>query len=180
MLVLPVWGGTAASGELRAATNLILPVQQVLAAAGPLLLPLLLRSRAHPRFKRRVLSLALLFMIVPMLWTILLGLFGTVAAGWLYDGGFDISSTILVLLGIQGMVSGGVMVVATGLRAMELPKLAFRGYATACALSFLVGIPLTVTHGVEGAALGTLICVLGNTVVMLHAFRTAKMITQLP
>ena len=179
MLVLPIWGGTAASGELRAATNLILPVQQLLAAAGPLLLPLLVRSRDHPQFKRRVLGLATVFMIAPLVWALFLGTFGSGLSLWLYDGGFEISSVVLLLLGVQATVAAGVLVAATGLRAMEQPSLVSRGYATACVLSLGVAIPLTASHGVEGAALGGVIAVLGNAAVMLHALRHAKL-TQMP
>lgn len=172
MLVLPIWGGTAASGELRAATNLILPVQQLLAAAGPMLLPFLVRSRERGDFRRRVLGLAALFMLAPTGWTILLGFFGPWAADWLYDGGFTLTRTVLVLLGVQGIFAAGALVVATGLRSRELPKLAFRGYATACGISVALGIPLTALYGVEGAAAGGVVAALGSLLVLLHAFRS--------
>jgi O-antigen/teichoic acid export membrane protein len=172
MLILPLWGGNAASGDLRAANNLILPVQQLLAAAGPMLLPLLVRSQAHPKFRQRVLWLALGFMIAPLAWAILLGTIGPWIGEWLYDGGFQLSRQLLILLSVQTIIAAGVLVIATGLRAMELPKLAFRGYATACGLSLAAGIPLTAYQGVEGAALGILIAVVGNAAVMLHAFLT--------
>ncbi len=173
LLVLPIWGGTAASGELRAAANLVLPVQQLLAAAGPLMLPLLVRVRSEADFPRRVLLLGAAFTLAPAIWAALLGLVGPQVSTWLYDGQFDLPREVLVILGLQAAVSGGVLVLATGLRALELPRIAFRGYATSCAVSVGVAIPMTLTLGVRGAAVGALAAAVANAAVMLPSFRGA-------
>ncbi|BDS06763.1 hypothetical protein NT6N_18030 [Oceaniferula spumae] len=171
MLILPVWGGVEASGEYRAAFNLVLPVQQVLAAAGPLLLPFLVRSRELPVFQSKVTKLALAFMIAPALWTALLAIAGSLLAGLLYDDAIPLPTHVLLLLGIQTILGAGVLVLATGLRAMEKPKEAFKGYLCSSLLSLLAGIPLMAVYGLTGAAAGGVISTAGSAVIMVLVFR---------
>lgn len=171
MLILPIWGGTEASGQLKAASNLILPVQQLLAAAGPLILPMLVRTRTDPNFRIRVHWMAAGFALPTLLWTLLLVMIGTPLSQWLYQGGFPISRPLLIFLGLQTTLSAALLIFTAALRALELPKLTSYGYAISCLLSLLIGVPLTAIYGVEGAAAGCLIAVAANGLVMASIFR---------
>lgn len=170
MVSLPWWHGNEATGTLRAASNLILPIQQLLAAAGPLLTPFLVGRRDSAGYRKVALACAALFMLPPLAWTILLGFFGPLAGDLLYDGKYSFDRSLLLALGIQATVGSFGLVMATSLRAMELPSIAFRGYAVSAAASLLVGLPLIAFMGLDGAAGSMVLAGLLSAVVLTHAF----------
>jgi O-antigen/teichoic acid export membrane protein len=152
MVSLPWWHGNEATATFRAGFNLILPVQQLLAAAGPLLLPYLVRNHNQPRFRKKVLTCAICFAASPLAWTILLATAGPSMCSWLYNGKYSFDRTYLILLGLSATISSFGQVIASSLRAMELPKLAFHGYAASAIFSITLGLPLIAIGGVNGAA----------------------------
>ena len=175
MLILPVWGGMQASGNLKGAANLILPIQQVLAAAGPLLLPFLVRHRSSLSFKKKVYLLAIFFALPPLLWTLFLAFTGPVISEILYAGEFEIPQNLLLLLGFTAAIAGSTLVLAAGLRAVEKPKSSSYGYAASCFISLLPGIPLMAIYGVTGAAIGALAAVSTNLIVTSLVFRQTNL-----
>jgi O-antigen/teichoic acid export membrane protein len=152
MVSLPWWHGNQATASFRAGLNLILPVQQLLAAAGPLLIPVLVRSRDLPQYRRITLSFAALFSTAPLAWTLVLAGFGPWICDWLYDGKYAFDRTFLTLLGLSAVIGSFGQVMACSLRAKELPNLAFRGYAASAGVSLIIGIPLIAFGGILGAS----------------------------
>jgi O-antigen/teichoic acid export membrane protein len=153
MVSLPWWHGNDATAAYRAGFNLILPIQQLLAAAGPLLLPFLVRSRDQAHFRRTALTCATAFSVSPLIWTLLLATAGPWICQWLYDGKYTYDRSFLILLGLSATISSFGQVMASALRAIELPKLAFKGYTASALFSLTLGLPLIAFGGVNGAAL---------------------------
>ncbi len=166
MLLLPLWGGTAATGEMRASFNLVMPVLQVLTAAGPVLLPVLVKSRDSGRFAGQIRTLGVVLVIPPLLWTGLLFVAGPALASFVYDGAFEVSRMTLIFLGFSTVFTALTLVLAAALRAMEAPKLVFRGYLGATLICLAAGVPMTLSHGVAGAAAGMLLSMVVNAVIL--------------
>lgn len=170
LLILPIWKGEAASAELKAAFNLILPVQQLLAAAGPLLLPALVRVRHSEGFFRKVLCYSGVIAIPPLLWTVFLWFFGDMASDIFYAGKYSGDEATLLFLGLQTTLGAVVMVIAGALRAMERPRLVAFGYFGSTVLCFSVGLPLTAKFGIVGATAGMLISMVVNSFILFAIF----------
>lgn len=151
MLCLPWWHGNAAAATFRAGMNLILPVQQLLAAAGPLLLPLLVRSRERKDYPRLVLRYAAAFTVGPVVWAVMLTFGGHLLASLFYGDRYIFDRSFLILLGSTAAVSSFGLVAATAIRALELPRLSFYGYAASGCTSVILGVPLIWKYGLSGA-----------------------------
>lgn len=160
MVTLPWWHGNAPTATFRAGLNLILPVQQLLAAAGPLLLPFLVRRRTDPNYATTALRCSLGFMLPPLLWTLFLFGAGPTVGRLLYSGQYTFEPSLLLALGLTATIASFNLVVSTALRAMERPKLAFHGYAASAVVSLVVGLPLIVLTGIDGAAWSLVLAVL--------------------
>jgi O-antigen/teichoic acid export membrane protein len=174
LVVLPVWQGESASAELKAAFNLILPVQQLLAAIGPLLLPILVGARDEEGFFKKVLIYSGLISLPPIAWTLFLSVFGENLSEVFYHGKYSDHGSILLILGLQTVLGSIIMVIAGALRAMELPKLVVYGYLGAAALCLITGLPLAARFGVTGAALGMLISSVVNILILSCIFLKRK------
>lgn len=170
LLILPLWAGEVASAELKASFNLVLPVQQLLAAVGPLLLPALVRARTSPAFFSNVLKLSVILALLPLLWTTLLFFYGDLLADLFYDGKYGGYRNLLLFLGLQSTMGAVVLVVAGALRAMELPKLVSYGYFAAALFCLVAGLPFTAKFGVTGAAAGMFFSMLFNVIVLIVIF----------
>lgn len=177
MLTLPVVGGNEASGELRGAYNLVLPVFQILVAAGPLLLPAFVRCRESDEFLGRIRWMIGLFMIPPLLWTLLLGIAGPEIGALLYGESLHVSRLTMVLLGLSMSTASIIFVLGAALKAMEHPKLVFRGYLTATVITVVAGIPLSLTWGVSGACAGMVVATVANAFVLAMAL-ASKILSQ--
>jgi O-antigen/teichoic acid export membrane protein len=168
MVSLPWWHGNEATGAFRAGLNLILPVQQLLAAAGPLLIPLLVRSRDLPQYRRITLTFAILFSAAPLAWALALGGVGPWICDWLYDGRYAFNRPVLILLGLAAVFGSFGQVMAGALRAMELPNLAFRGYAASAVFSLILGLPLIALGGILGASASLMAALAVSTAIHLR------------
>lgn len=151
MISLPWWHGNSSVANFRAALNLALPVQQLLAAAGPLLVPFLVRKRNEKTYRSTVLKCAVAFAIPPLVWALFLTIFGNHISNFIYEGKYVFSETSLLLLGLWVCFGTYGLVIATALRACEKPKLALRGYAVAAGFSLCLGVPMIACWGIIGA-----------------------------
>ena len=157
-LVLPLWFGLAATGALKALTNLVMPILQSDAAIATLLMPALARQVAHrSRFTRVVFWSAAAFALEACLYWILLVLVGERALAVLYDGQYAYPRSVLVLLGVVPLLSGLLHVLGNALRARERPEGVFWATAASVVVAGTFGVAATAARGVEGAVLG-LVC----------------------
>ena len=167
-LILPFLSGLAAGAEFKALMNLIMPMLQAIWALSILLLPTLVRARdearagerasdAHARFSSRVrLSLAP-FLLIPLLYWLLLGLFHRPVVAWLYDGRYVDHSALLWLLGLSPIIASAKQVLGQSLRALERPDRLFWAYVISAVGTLTVGTALVYVWGVAGAGMGFLV-----------------------
>ena len=173
MLVLPAWHGEEASGALRASFNLALPMLQVAASAGTMLLPVFVRAKSGPGFARSLRGILLLLGLPSVVYAGIVALFGKPLFLALYDGAYADaagSAWLVVLAVVPGAV---VTVLGAALRALEASSRVFVAYVGASLACLLVGLPLTAIHGVSGAAAGMVLASLTTATVMAFQLRRA-------
>ena len=156
-LVLPVWGGLAAGGGLKALMNMIMPVLQAYAALTTLMLPLLTRARGTLEFERLVRVGLWVFACGAALYWLFLGLTHRWLTDLLYDGRYVEDASLLWLLGLLPVLAGVLGVLGSALRAQERPDRMFWAYMLTTAAAVTVGLGCVATWGLVGAVIGLLL-----------------------
>jgi O-antigen/teichoic acid export membrane protein len=169
--VLPIWGGLAAAGALKALLNLIMPILQSDGALMTLLVPVFVRSRRDMgRFARLVTGAAAVFAAEAVVYWIFLVIFGPRVLEFVYAGAYRYSVSALVLLGMLPLLGGLGNIIGNGLRALEEPNSALWGTVAGVIVAGTLGIAAAYFRGLEGAILG-LVCSAGAQVgIMLWLF----------
>jgi O-antigen/teichoic acid export membrane protein len=155
-LLLPIWGGLAASGALRALWNLALPVIHTITALSSFLLPNLVGVRGRAEFKNHVHLALVLFTLGTGLYGLLLGLFHDPVIAWIYGGKYTEYSHLLWFVAFVPLVFAQIMVLSTALKALERPDLLFWSEALSTIVVLTLGLGLVATLEVTGAVIGTL------------------------
>jgi O-antigen/teichoic acid export membrane protein len=153
-VLLPIWGGLAAAGAFRALCNFLLPIVNLYAAFGPLLLPALVRARGAPAFRGRAQKAAIGFLGGGVLSWALLALFGQQLMAWLYAGKYDAFGPDLAWLGAASVTFGLAAVAEGALRALERPNLVFWSNTGSGVVALTLAVLLVPRLGVLGACLG--------------------------
>ncbi len=163
-VILPLLGGLAAGASLKALMNPIMPMLQAIWALSILLLPSLVRARAEeqddgerPKFGSRVRLSLIPFMLGPILYWLVLGLFHQPLVAWLYGGQYTEQAALLWLLGLSPVIAAVKQVMGQSLRALERPDRLFWAYALSAVATLTLGTGLVYLWGVVGAGIGFLI-----------------------
>ena len=156
-LLLPIWGGLAASGSFKALMNLLMPVLQANSALSVLLLPMLVRARDHSNFGSNVRLALAPFVLAPTLYWIFLGVFHSSLVSMAYNGQYTEYADLLWLLGLVPIVAGVKEVMSQSLRALERPDWLFWAYAFSSVVAGTLGAWLVYAWGIVGAGVGLLV-----------------------
>jgi|HubBroStandDraft_6_1064221.scaffolds.fasta_scaffold14041_3 O-antigen/teichoic acid export membrane protein len=156
--LLSTFAGMAASGQLKAVMNFMLPIEQVKAALALLFLPYAARIQAQ-RGSSSVgkLSTRLTFVSVGIAgayWATIL-IFRHPLFHFLYSGRYSEVAHLLPAVAFGSIIWSACFGPATALRAMESPASVFAAYALATFLSLLIGVPAAWAFGVTGAVWGS-------------------------
>lgn len=155
-LALPVWGGLAAAGGMRALTNLVMPVLQSDAALSTLLVPVLVGNRSRPdRFRRIVIGSVGAFAVEAIVYWLLLVLVGQQVLAWLYEGAYQFDVSVLMLLGLMPICAALLNVFGAALLARERPEALFWAMAASAVFAGTLGVAAVASYGVTGAVLGS-------------------------
>ena len=150
--------GMAHSGQLRALMNLTLPIEQMKAALGLLLIPYAARiCDTEGRSSARALSIkmtAVVFGFAVAYWGVLLWLQRPLFH-FLYSGRYMDVVHLLPLVAIGSIVWTAAWGPVITLRGMNSPQSYFVAYAAATCVSLLIGIPATWRFGLTGAIWGS-------------------------
>jgi O-antigen/teichoic acid export membrane protein len=156
-LLLPLWGGLAASAAFRAVMNLVLPVLHGITAVSIFLLPSLVRSRGQDEFGHLMRLILLLLLTSSVAYWIVLGLFHGPLVAWLYGGQYEQYSNLLWLVGLVPLARTLESVFGAAVRALERPDYAFWAQALSAVVVLTVGLGLVIAWDVVGALVGYLI-----------------------
>ena len=152
-IVLSVAVSFQASASLRALSNLVLPLLQVNAALGALLLPAMV-THIQDRVKfGRLLRLSLtLFASGAVIYSLTLGTFGRALVPLLYSGRYQLNSDLLWLLLLIPVLDGAMMVLSSALRSLQKPNRIFWAHLAVASFVLVVGVSATKSAGLWGAA----------------------------
>jgi O-antigen/teichoic acid export membrane protein len=154
-LVLPSWGGLAASGGLKALMNLITPILHSDGALVTMLLPQFVRShRIAGRLRRLVTVTASVFVVEAVVYWVLLAVFGDRVAMWLYGGAYRFDRSALLLVGAIPLFSSLVTILGNALRAREQPDGVFWATMAAVIVAGTAGVGAVAWAGLDGAVAG--------------------------
>jgi O-antigen/teichoic acid export membrane protein len=155
-LLLPIWGGLAASAVFRALMNLVLPVLHAITALSMFLLPNLVQARGSNEFKRLMRLGLLLFLLGSGLYWIMLGVFHYPLVSWLYGGRYIEYANLLWLVGLIPLARAVLSVFGEAIRALERPDRVFLAQVLCAAVVLTAGLGLMVVWEAVGAILAYL------------------------
>jgi len=128
------------AGYLRAYMNLILPFLQIIAAMNTAIVPVLARRRYTKDFYGFLAKMLVAIIIPSGIYWLLMGISHSEIVGLLYSGRFIDRSNLLWILAFLPVVEGQIVVLVSGLRALEQSNLVF--------LIYLMGALVTVVTSI--------------------------------
>lgn len=153
-LVLPLLRDLSAVGALRAAFNFVMPILQVFAALGSVMLPVLVGARARGTLRLTSLIALAAYLVLALGYGIALALLAVPLTSAVYAGRYASLPTIVVVLAFLPLASGATSVLGGALRALERPRAVFWAYLVSTMVSLTVGVALIALFGTSGAAAG--------------------------
>jgi len=167
LLVLPLIGTLADSGVLKALMNLAMPFIMTAAALSTLLVPVFVRLRESPKYRRTVLITLLAMGAAPLLFWLPLGMLHRPIISMLYGGHYVEHSHLLWLVGLVPVLTAMTSVLGAQLRAAQRPDILFYGSIAAATVAVAAGVPLMLSYGVGGVLAGMLASYVAQTLALL-------------
>jgi O-antigen/teichoic acid export membrane protein len=172
-LYAPIVGGVAGlgqSGAYRALLNLVLPIQQALAAVGLLALPWLARRRAAsgPRAAAQATArLVAAHLGLSGGYVLVLSLLGRRVLDLVYGrGAYPGIGSLIPLVGASVVIAAAGQAFAIALRASEAPHAIFWSKAASAVLFVGAGLPLIGRGGLRGAVVTMIVAAAGEAAVL--------------
>lgn len=153
-IVLPATLGLEAAGILAGLMLFLRPVMTVAQPLALLMLPRLVRQGQSPEAARDVSAAIAAFLAGALLYWGLLAFGHGLFTGPILGAEYRPHSHLLIVLGGFAPMLAVAVVLACGLRARVRPDLEFRAHLFAAIVTVAVGLPLALTHGLVGAAIG--------------------------
>lgn len=174
-LFVPATGvllGLDDAGTFRALQNLVAPIQNLLAAATLLALPMLAgRAGRAANLSSGVAALAVWTVPPSLLYAILLTVFGRSWVELLYgQGTYSQASGLLALFAVGVALTPVTQALSVNLRAANRPRTIVRGKLAAAATTICAGLPLMAHLGLRGAVLGFVLSLAAETVTLAAVF----------
>ena len=156
--LLSSFGNMAHSGQLRALMNLTLPIEQMKAAIGLLLIPYAARvqhTEGGSKTRRLGVQMTLLALAgATAYWAVILPLQRPLFH-YLYSGRYTEVVHLLPIVAIGSIIWTGAYGPAIVLRGMNSPESYFTAWGYATVVSLIVGVPATWKFGLTGAIWGS-------------------------
>lgn len=156
VLALPLWHSLDDVATLRVATTLMLPVQHLYGALGPLLMPALVRAGFSGQLASVARVAMALFVGLSLVYAPLVLVFGSQFAALLFGARYSISGATLWLLAAIPVVTAVSAVSGAVLRSLERLDRVLWSYVVATVVTLVLGLPLVFAYGVNGALTSTL------------------------
>jgi O-antigen/teichoic acid export membrane protein len=161
-IVLSIFVNLEASAELKALSNLILPLLQTNAAIGALLLPALASSARNGQRVETLVRKSLITLSLSAIgFSLVVGILHRQLVHLLYAGKYDPQAGLLCLLLLIPILDALLTVLANALRALERPNQVFWSYLAGATSTMVAGLVLASCSGTAGAVTGIL---MGNFV----------------
>ena len=170
LLVLPIWAGIEASGELKALSNLLMPVMHAYVALTVLMVPAFVKALENGNFRKVVFRVTLFILAATILYSIFLLVFGSELISILYKGKYASLERYLPLAAIIPIVSSVVAVLSAAIKASERPDLVFWANLSSAIGMLSLGLVLIYQLKIEGALLAQIASVVFGLVVLIYIY----------
>lgn len=150
---------TEAAGQLKAVDVLIAPFGQIAIGLTLMLLPMTARNidrMSLPAQRRLALRMALPLVTLAALYAAMVLLAGEYALGLLFPGNMAASLPLVGVMALLPIFQALPIPAGIILSALQRPHLRFVSYGVAVLTAFCVSIPMMLSHGLIGAAVGML------------------------
>ena len=150
---------TEAAGHLKAVDVLIAPFGQVALGLSLMLLPMTARNIDQmplPEQRRLALRMAVPLVSLAVAYTALMYFAGGHVLGLLFPGSLAGALPLVGVMAFLPIFQALPLPASIILSALQRPYLRFLSYGIAVLVAFAVSIPLILTHGLIGAAVGML------------------------
>ena len=170
LLVLPIWAGIEASGELKALSNLLMPVMHAYVALTVLMVPAFVKALEKGTFRKVVSRVTLIILAITIIYSIVLLALGSELISLLYKGKYAELKEYLPLAAIIPIVSSVVAVLSAAIKASERPDLVFWANLSSAIGMLSLGLVLIYNFKIEGALLAQIISVALGLVVLIYIY----------
>jgi O-antigen/teichoic acid export membrane protein len=171
VLTLPLWHSLDDVATLRVATTLMLPVQHVHTALGPLLLPALVRASFARRLQATARLAWVIFVGMSLIYAPIILIFGSQLAELLFGPQYKLDGATLLLLALIPLATAVSTVSGAVLRAQERLDPVLWSYVAATAVTVFMGLPLVFAYGFNGALASMLLSTATTAIVGTRASR---------
>ena len=139
-IALAIFSDGENTAYLRSYMNLVLPFLHIITAMNTAIVPVLARHRHTTRYHRFLARILVLVAIASSTYWLLLGIGHDEIVGFLYSGRFTDRSHLLWILAFLPIFEGQIVVLVSGLRALERSSLVFLVYLLGASVSILTSI----------------------------------------
>lgn len=171
ILVLPGFAGLEASGEFRAALNLVMPLLQTNSAVAILLIPAFAAVRGSGMHARVLVAGMMPLVFVALAYYAILIMFGSTLVSVIYADRYHAAPALLWLLGAVPIAHAVALVLGASIRARQLPNRVAASYAVSACFAAAAVVPVVQAQGVIGAAGVLLVSVIMFAVASFVAWR---------
>ena len=170
LIFVALYLGLSQAGILRATQNLILPLQQIIAASNILILPLLVRERSRSSkksFINKSTVLSLIYFIGSLVYVLFLILFRKVILHIFYNSDiYDKYLWMIIGWGVILLLVSLISSITISLRAMERPKYVFIAYLVSSAFTITLGARIILNFQLPGVMVSMTLSYLLSTLAM--------------
>ncbi|WP_448187852.1 lipopolysaccharide biosynthesis protein [Azospirillum sp. sgz301742] len=170
--VLPAMHGLEATGILAALMLFLRPVMTVAQPLAMLMVPRLVRLGSTPDATREMIAAVAAFSAGSLAYWAALALWHEPLTALVLGPEYRAQSHLLVTLGGFAPLLAVAVVLASGLRAGMRPDLEFKAHLFSAVVAIVVGLPLVLIMGLNGAAIGLPVSMAALAVAMGFLFFT--------
>lgn len=168
--IVPLWYGIESNAALKAINNLIVPAQQTFAALSVFLLPIFSRKNSVTERDPIVKKLTVAFSALSIFYWLFIGFLKQPILWGIYGGNYMEQAQLLWILGLVPVATGFTAIYGSALRAQEKPNYVFIAYLLATLLTITIGILMTYTWGLVGAAISLVLSMFSAGFVLIFLY----------
>lgn len=139
-IALAIFSNGENAAYLRSYMNLILPFLHIITAMSTAIIPVLARHRHTTHYYLLLVRTLVLVAVASSIYWLLLGIGHDEIVGFLYSGRFTDRSNLLWILAFLPIFEGQIVVLVSGLRALERSSLVFLVYLLGAFISILTPV----------------------------------------
>jgi len=152
--------GLEEAAALKALSNLVMPLNQIITALGLVILPIIagrFGQVSSEKMNRDIVSIGFIFTVISIVYIILLFIFDDTLISIIYNNKYISYRWLLIFIGISAFLNILGSGYQIGLKSRQKPNAIFNSYTLSAFFSIIVGTSLIKMVGIKGAAM-SIVC----------------------